>query len=50
MDWISFTLLYEFDEDLIFFQNLLIKHNDLKDEENFSPIILKQLPDDGDYG
>lgn len=50
MDWISFTLLYEKDEDLILFQDLLIEHNNLKDEENFSPINLRKLPVDEDYG
>ena len=50
MDWVSFTLLYEKDEDLILFQDLLIMHNTLQDEENFSPIILRKLPADEDYG
>lgn len=50
MDWVAFTLLYEKDEDLILFQDLLIKHNTLMDEENFNPINLRKLPADEDYG
>lgn len=51
MDWTSFTLLYEHDEDLIYFQDLLMKHEELKNEENYNPIVLKQLPPDGeDFG
>lgn len=50
MDWTAFTLLYETDDDLILFQDLLIEHEQLKNQENYQPIVLKQLPENKDYG
>ena len=48
MDWTSFTLLYENDDDFVIFQELLMKHEEYESEENYSPITLKQLPLDND--
>ncbi|XP_065225870.1 glutamate receptor ionotropic, kainate 2-like isoform X1 [Planococcus citri] len=50
MDWAAFTLLYEDDQDLAIFQDLLIEHEKLGREENYRSITLKQLPKTQDYG